>query len=174
MSSAKRLLLAGAVLAPTLLLLLIGMVSQPSRAEPTNVLKVALTGYAKGDFDPFVGKPFGKSLVDLRGLSVAGARDLLTACADTASWAYVGDEQSSAHDRGDFPNAIMECRHETGSLVARLWTERWKVDRTTELAYRTEFVACRPGLCPDFAVGEPQGSSCSQCDPRFKVQKPVN
>ncbi|OYX45874.1 MAG: hypothetical protein B7Y90_17890 [Alphaproteobacteria bacterium 32-64-14] len=174
MSGAKRLLLAGAILAPTALLFLIGTANQPSRAEPGRILEIALTGYAKGDFDPFVGRPFGEPLVDLRGLSEADAKGLLSACADPSRWTYLGDEQTSTHDRGDFPNAIVQCQRENGSLVARLWTERQKVDHLIELAYRSEFVACKKGLCPNLAVGEPQDSDCFQCDPRFKIQKPVN
>lgn len=170
MSVAKRLMLSGVMLAPALVLWAMGISDQPPRAAPAAILDIAMTGYAKGEFDPFVGKPYGKPLMDLRGLSAADAKGLLSACADPSSWTYVGDEQASFHDRGDFPNAIMQCRHEAESLVARLWTERWKVDHATELAYRTEFVACRQGLCPDFAVGEPQGLDCPQCDPRFKVQ----
>jgi hypothetical protein len=172
--SAKRLLLAGALLLPAGLLLLFGVSNQPSRAEPNTILEVALSGYAKGDFDPFVGKPFGRPLMDMRGLLEADAKELLRDCAKPDAWTYVGDEWISGSERGDFPNAIMRCQLESDSLLVRLWTERWKVDHLIELAYRSEFVACRQELCPDFSVGEPQDPHCSSCEPRFKIQRLAN
>lgn len=174
MSGAKRLLLASAIVAPAGLLLFFGIANQPSRADPTRILEIALKGYSTGDFDPFVGKPFGGPLVDMRDLSGAEAKELLKVCGNPRDWTHVGDEWTSVSERGEFPNAIMQCRHENESLLARLWTERSKVDHLIELAYRSEFVACRQGLCPDFSVGEPQGPHCPACGPRFKIQSLAN
>lgn len=171
MSGAKRLLFAAAILTPAALLVFVGSNSQPLRAEPTKILDIAMTGYAKGEFDPFVGKPFGGSLINLRGVREEVAKGLLSACSEPADWVLLGDEHSDTQDRGDFPNAIMQCQQDTGALVVRLWTERWKVDRLTELAYRSEFVACAPGQCPDFMVGdEPRPSGVRP----FKIQAPTH
>ena len=105
----------------------------------------------------------------LRGLTKAEAERILAACRKADDWTYMGEEERSAFDCSRYE--LASCGTDAGDLVARLWMDVEKVDHIADLALSSEFLACKMGQCPDFAVGEPRLDGVLRCETRFKVNR---
>jgi hypothetical protein len=103
----------------------------------------------------------------LRGVTEAEAEQILASCRKASDWTYAGEEERIGHDCARYE--LASCSAGEGTIVARLWMDWDAVDHLGDLALNSDFLACRKGQCPDFAVGEPQNDGVHRCETRFKV-----
>lgn len=163
----------------------LALVLQPHKVTPEMALDEALNhgaGLNAHVWTSVIADPQQQagSLGSRRGLSADAARELMAWCAQPARWAYIGDEAPRLLD-GAMLNgkevfarySIMQCQRPNATLIARLDMNRELVDHPVELVYRSDFLACRTGQCPDFAVGDPGNYADFGPAPKFKIENPA-
>jgi hypothetical protein len=131
------------------------------------VLETALQQHREGTLNPFTAASSHQPRGQLRNMSIEQANALMDSCSDIKDWTRLGEEQRGAHDCPLY--TILECRRDTGWVVARILDPE-PGDRLGELAMWSNFLACHPDLCPDFATGEPRTDGVLTCEMAYKVR----
>lgn len=116
----------------------------------------------------FLAEPLLGSDDRLRGLDYVQANAIMDKCDEAKDWKLLGEEERSAHDCQLF--AVYKCDQLEGSVIARIWAESVPGDRLSDLQAWSDFLACVPGSCPDFAAGEPRTDGVSTCETAYKVR----
>ncbi|MFT3722882.1 MAG: hypothetical protein QM773_04775 [Hyphomonadaceae bacterium] len=159
----------GGVIASLLGLATLVAIFSSAPSTPKDILRLALEEHGRSGFNMFATRP-GATMGGLRGLTLTDAQSMLASCRRAENWTLLGEERRSA---GDCPQyTLFTCARESGSLIARLRTDG-PVDHRTDFVYQSDFLACRTGQCPDFAVGEPRNDGVLTCETLFKVNKTV-
>jgi hypothetical protein len=145
----------------------IGFLAVVIAVLPASIRNSSPAGYA-GHAAEFYGRnphlqPFrrygiGETGDRLFGVTEAEGIALLRACIDD-KWVFLGKEEKNYSDCNEYE--LARCDIDDTSLISRRWVG---------MGFEgVDFTACKSGLCPDFAVGEPTVDPFS-CGTPYKIR----